>query len=308
MKSAHVLVGALVIGMLVSTVPSRAGGQEAPPSAAAIAEAERHFNEGVAATEQGDFDAAFQAFQASYELNPLPDVLYNIGMCRKALGDLPGAANAFREYVTAVGGNLSPAERAEFDALLAELMPQIGRLTIQSNEAGATVTVDGIQVGSTPLPGWYAVASGHHQIEVAKDRFVAFLTELDVAGGQSPTVSATLVALEGTPGADGEPGGLSPWFWTCAGVAGASVLTMAITGGLTLKYNDDFDAGGRTDSGLRDTTLALRTTTDVFLGIGLAAVVVGTVLFFVLPDDESEAEPARAGGVAVVPSGLVVWW
>ena len=83
---------------------------------------------------------------------------------------------------------------------------------------------------------------------------------------------------------------------------------LAITGGLTLKYNDDFDAGGRTDSGLRDTTLALRTTTDVFLGIGLAAVVVGTVLFFVLPDDESEAEPARAGGVAVVPSGLVVWW
>ena len=97
-----------------------------------------------------------------------------------------------------------------------------------------------------------------------------------------------------------------PLFWTCVGVAGASALTMAITGGLTLKYNDDFDAGGRTDADLRDTALTLRTTTDVFLGIGLAAVVAGTVLFFVLPGDDSVEE--RPAGVAVLPSGVMMWW
>jgi hypothetical protein len=37
-------------------------------------------------------------------------------------------------------------------------------------------------------------------------------------------------------------------------------------------------------------------------------VVAGTVLFFVLPGEESEAEPAEAAGVAVVPSGFMVWW
>lgn len=85
-------------------------------------------------------------------------------------------------------------------------------------------------------------------------------------------------------------------------------MTMAITGGLTLKYNDDFEASGRTDADSRDAALTLRTTTDVFLGIGLAAVVAGTVLFFVPTGDESQDEAGP--GVAFAPSvgGLALVW
>jgi hypothetical protein len=112
------------------------------------------------------------------------------------------------------------------------------------------------------------------------------------------------------PEQPGDGGGLSPWFLTCVGIAGASALTMAITGGLTIKYNGDFDDGGRTDASLRDTTLALRTTTDVFLGLGLAAVVAGMVLLVLdlTGDEESEDGDSAAEGVAAGPSGLMVWW
>jgi hypothetical protein len=298
---------------------SVAGAAPAQPavSPADVARAEQLYDEGVAATDRGDFAGAITSFQASYALNPLADVLYNVGMCHKALGELPAALNAFRDYVAGMGGNLSAEEQAEFDGLLAELAPQVGRITVDPAEVGATISIDGRFVGTAPLVGWVAVAPGPHVVAADKAGFGPYTTNVDVAAGQTVEVALLQVALASgpdvppvagpsTPSADDD--GMSPWFWTCVGVAGASALTMAITGGLTMKFNDDYDAGGRTDDDLRDTTIALRTTTDVFLGIGLAAVVAGTVLFFVLPGEESEDD--EGGGVAVAPAlgGLVVSW
>ena len=309
--------GLLVVFLATLNVTTVASAQPSPED---VGRAEQLFDEGVAASDRGDFAAALTSFEGSYNLNPLPDVLYNIAMCHKALADLPAALNAFKDYVAAMGGNLAPEEQAEFDVLLAELVPQVGRLVLESTEAAAQVRVDGSAVGTTPLGGWHAVAPGQHRIEVSKPGFEPYVIEVDVAAGQTLPIGAPLVALAVVPPVGPGPvppvgpeptddeGGLSPWFWTCVGLAGASALTMAITGGLTLKYNDDFDAGGRTDADLRDTTLALRTTTDVFMGIGLAAVIVGTVLFFVDPDDEAEEETSSSAMVAVLPSGLMVSW
>ena len=89
-------------------------------------------------------------------------------------------------------------------------------------------------------------------------------------------------------------------------VTSATAVGMAVTGGLTLKYNEDFDASGHTDAGLRDSAFALRTTTDVLLGVALAAAVAATVLAFV--PGEGEAEADGASGIAVGPVGLVAWW
>jgi hypothetical protein len=194
---------------------------------------------------------------------------------------------------------------------------------IEVTEPGASVTVDGVAVGTSPLSGWYAVAPGRHRIQVTKPGFQPFASDVDVVAGQTPAVSAPLVAVALTPpivpppppppipvqpGQPDDGGGLSPWFWTCVAVAGASALTMAITGGLTISYNNDFNASHRADAGLRDTALALRTTTDVFLGLGLAAVAAGTVLFFVSPGDDSEDEGAASVALAPSPSGFALWW
>jgi hypothetical protein len=316
--SRFVAVGALVLAV-ASTIPGEGWAQTPEPTTANVEQAAQLFDQGVAAIEQNDFATALRSFEESYRLNPVPDVLYNVAMCHKALGNLPAAANAFRDYVEARGGNLAPEEQAEFDALLVELAPQIGRVMIEVTEAGASIAVDGVAVGTSPLSGWYAVIPGRHRIDVAKPGFEPFSSEVDVAAGETPAVSVPLVALAVTPPVGPGPTiriepeqpeeaeELSPWFWTCVGIAGASALTMAITGGLTLKYNGDFDDGGRTDASLRDTTLALRTTTDVFLGIGIAAVIAGTVLFFVSPDEDSSGGPST-GDVALATSGLLVWW
>jgi hypothetical protein len=112
------------------------------------------------------------------------------------------------------------------------------------------------------------------------------------------------------PGAEEGSGGMGPWFWVCTGLAGAATVTLAVTGGLTLKYKDDYMAGGGTDRGLYDTAFALRTTTDVFLGVALAAAA-AAVLVLVLDGSE---EPTEEGGAdapptaLLAPAGLLVWW
>ena len=103
-------------------------------------------------------------------------------------------------------------------------------------------------------------------------------------------------------------GGLRPWFWTSVAVGGAAAVGMAITGGLALKYRDDYEATDDTDVSLHDTTAALGTATDVLLGVALAGAAAATIIGL-WPEDEEDAGGAAGDvGLAVVPGGLVVTW
>lgn len=68
---------------------------QSPPAAEAL----RPIDEAVVASEQGDFRTALRLFRSSFDLVPVPDTLHNVGLCQKALGDLPGAANTLRDDV-----------------------------------------------------------------------------------------------------------------------------------------------------------------------------------------------------------------
>lgn len=308
-------IGAIAV-ITVGLATATATGQPSPED---VEEAHRLFDEGVAAADLGDYRFAFRAFAAAQALDPQPDTLYNIGMCLRALGDPAGATNAFRDYLIAKSGRLPAEEVAEIDAILAELIPQVGRIVFDVSEPGARVLVDDALVGTSPVVGWFAAAPGLHRVEIGKEGFEPFSSEVWVEAGQSARVDASLVPRPPLPAppppapapgeaAAGEPERpLSPWFWACVGLAGVSAVTMAVAGSLTLEYRADFNASGRTDAGARDTAFALRTTTDVFLGLGIAAVIGGTVLFFVRPAAE-QAEGDAAVTVGLGPSGLVLRW
>ena len=278
--------------------------QESPQAESTVQDAERLYYEGVSAVEEGDYRVALRAFRASYDLHPAADALYNVGICLQTLDDAPGAANAFREYLERFGGGLSEQDRAEIDGYLVDLLPQVGRLEIRSPEAGAAVAIDGTEIGSTPLGEWFAVDAGRHAVVVTKEGFSPVSTVVQVGAGEVVPVDAALAS-----GGEEGSGGLGPWFWVCTGLAGAATVTLAVTGGLTLKYKDDYMAGGSTDRGLYDTAFALRTTTDVFLGVALAAAA-AAVLVLVLDGSEERAEEGSAGAptALLAPAGLLVWW
>jgi tetratricopeptide (TPR) repeat protein len=298
----------LVVAVVVAVLGSAdAVAQPTWPSNVEVDKGEQLFNEGVAASEQGDFAVALESFQESYRLNPLPDVLYNVGMCQKALGDLPAAANTFRDYVAAIGGNLSPAEQAEFDALLAELVPQVGRISFSVSEQDARVAVDDVAVDAGALGSWLAVAPGPHSITAEKDGFSPASVVLDVAPGDTVEARLVLAQQEGSDDDDG----LSPtWFWITAGTAGALALAGAITGGLELADEDTFNnAADRCNAGDDASCAAARTvyatiedeanaTTALLVVAGVAAAAAVTLIFFT--DWGGESEPPVAVGVAPI--------
>lgn len=311
--------GAAVVGVLalVAVFAAAAGAQPAaPPPASSTADAPALFEQGVAATDRGDFAAGLRAFEAAYALNPLPDTLYNIAMCRMALEDWVGAANTFRDYVAVRGGRLPPDEQAEFDRLQAELMPRIGRLAITVGQPGAVVSIDGVALGAAPLPAWVAVAPGRHTVAAQKDGFERASSVVDAAPGQLLDVPLVLVAVSATP----EPPGpsavrpppsaapLSPWFWTSVAVGGAAAVGMAITGGLALKYKDDYAATDYTDGGLHDTAADLGLATDVLLGVALAGAAAALIVGLWPADEEAAAEGSSGVGLLVVPGGVAVSW
>jgi hypothetical protein len=217
-----------------------------------------------------------------------------------------------------MGDALTAEGRAEYGALEAELVPQVGRLSVEVSEAGAAVAIDREPIGTSPLGGWVAVAPGAHMVGATMEGFEAATASTDAVAGEIVAVTLRLDPVEAAvvvpetppvvPPVEGESStGLSPWFWVSVGVAGAAAVGMSVTGGLALSYKDDYAATDYTDRGLYDTAFALRTTTDVLLGVALAAAVAGTVLLF-LPEEEEGGEPAPDAGLALAPSGLVGWW
>lgn len=305
MKLKPIAIAVAVALGVVTLVPA---GVEAQPSDAAVAEAERLFDQAVGATERGDFAAALRDFQASYAQNPIPDVLYNIGMCHKALGQLPEAANVFRDYVAIAGDQMSPEERAEFDALLLELVPQIGRISFEVNEPGATVVVDGVEVGAGALGAWFAVAPGSHTVVAEREGFSATTSIVEVPAGGTVVAQLVLAPLQDTSvPIEGE--GISPtWFWVAVGTAGALAIGGAITGGLELAAEDDFNgAADRCNAGNDTACTEARSiysdietdanATTALLAIAGAAAVTALTLFF-FTDFGGESPPPVAVGVA----------
>ena len=124
------------------------------------------------------------------------------------------------------------------------------------------------------------LAPGPHEVKVRRDGFEPFSARVDAPAGEVVVVPAVLVAAapagEGSGGPEhgtgsaAEEGGLGGWFWASAAVGGAAALGMAVTGGLALKYKDDYAGTVGTDAGLHDAAADLGLATDVLLGVALA--------------------------------------
>ena len=98
-------------------------------AAAASSETQRkaraHFQVGEERFKAGAFADALAAYQAGYDVLPLPGFLINVAQCQRRLGDLKTARASYQKFVlVAPDSPLVPQVRsmiAEIDGLLAEL-------------------------------------------------------------------------------------------------------------------------------------------------------------------------------------------
>ena len=163
-------------------------------------DARLEFKAGIAALEEENFPEALAAFKASYELNPKKVVLYNIGMCQKALFKYKEALETFESLLGGERAGLSPSRWAEAEQSKLELERQVAALTLESGTEGGMVLLDGKEVGALPLEAPLLLDPGSHILEIRKEGYERYREELRLELGERRTLA--LAPLRAMPPAE----------------------------------------------------------------------------------------------------------
>ncbi|WP_437727825.1 PEGA domain-containing protein [Sorangium sp. So ce861] len=187
--------------------PTGAAAPPAPPAAAPAAgapapqgplsetlsgEAKAEYEAARILFNDGDFRNAIIKFERSYDLSRDPRLLWNIALCQKNLQRYARLLGTVEKLLQDAGPQLSEQDRKDAAALIEATKAYVSRLDLQASEAGATVLVDGEEVGQTPLREPVLLDVGTRKIRVTKKGFEAFEISQQVPGGGVVTVAATL--------------------------------------------------------------------------------------------------------------------
>ncbi len=273
----------------------------------------------------GRFGDAIPLYERAVNLAPDVGNLYrNLAMALKAVGRCKDAIGHFNRYlelrpdapdrqqvrderracVDQVGSATGPTTAPSLD----------GRLSLSCNVEGATVRVDGVTMGRTPLNP-LVLQPRTYNISVEKAGYELWQQRLPVDSGRDLVVAVTLLKTE-APGPTvverpvKRPVNIPAW--VTVGAGGAALLTGVALTIVSVLDQKEFDDAGRTSvdgetridlsqkraKQLEDRIQNERLASYVMYGVGGAAVATGVVLFFVL-------DPGRpAGRGSVAPVGL----
>jgi hypothetical protein len=175
-----------IAALLVLTVGvARAAGE--------MEEAKRHFAQGVALYNDGNYNAALAEFEAAYKLKKSPGVLYNIGLTQKALFRYNEAIASLTEYQQ-LEKKLTPERKSEIKNLISEMQALLATVTFNVTPEGATILLDGRTLGQAPLKP-QGIAAGNHVIEATADGYKPGRKELIVSAGVPVTVNLALEVI-----------------------------------------------------------------------------------------------------------------
>lgn len=215
-----------------AAAPASAAASTPPAGAAPEARADErseafvHFTNAVHLFEEQRYEDALAEFRRSFELRPNRATMKNIALCLEKLQRYDEALDVL-EILPARFPGLSPVERQDYEAKLADLAHQVGFLELRGVEPGWRVTIDGRDRGASPFAAPLRVAKGIHRVRVEKQGMQPIEEVLEVHAGQTsvlhvrvdsplPATSGRLSVSELSGAAlrvfvDGEPRGTTPW-------------------------------------------------------------------------------------------------
>lgn len=199
------------------------------------------------------------------------------------------------------------ARRLAHEALTGKKLDTSGVLRIAVDRPGASVTLDGKEIGQSPLREKPRVLEGPHAVTVQKQGFVRWSSTIAVPAGAEVPVEVQLVPVQ----LMGEQARsrLWTWGWVSAGVAVAGAAAGATFGKLADDSHSKYKAAAtRTAAAdLHDKTRFRTTLANVSWGVGGAAALASAgLLGYALYSDAKAAQvqagvvPAAGGAAAVV--------
>jgi hypothetical protein len=177
---------------LVLAGPAR--GAPAAATAAAKAEARERFDKGLWLFDKGDKASALAEFKRANEIMPNPLVLYNMGLVYAAMNRPVEAVDALTGFL-AQAGNAQREQRHRAEQVSNEQAARIARLAL-TTEVPATVEIDGVEVGHTPLAEPLRLPSGTHVVAVTAPGFLPSRKEVTLAGQMTETLALRLLPAE----------------------------------------------------------------------------------------------------------------
>lgn len=181
------LASAFVLALLAVCVPARA---QAPDVGTL---ARRHFDRGLAYTDEGEIAAAAREFEQAYALRPHPAVLFNLGSAYSALGKSVEAVRVLTQYLSS-STDLTPPRRDRVEKLIRANEARIGSVELALSPQNSRVIVDGGAPLDGPFTAPVRLSEGTHVFLVEAPGHVPELRVLSVRGATSVSLSVTLAA------------------------------------------------------------------------------------------------------------------
>jgi hypothetical protein len=281
-----------------------------PAAAQTANDAEALFNKGLESMRARDYASACPAIEKSYQLDPLPGVLFTLAECDAAWGKLSAASTRYQTFLDALT-SLPPGRRDTFEerrrialdklATVSAVMPEItidvardapAELVVKRN--GAALERSSYGVTQKVDPGEYVVTAtapdGHtweHRVKL--EAHSAARVEVPW-----PLIAPELPAELAQPDAVGPPrgqapdargAGLRPWAYVAGGVGVIGLTTGIVAGLVALGDKSTIDANCPNRlcnaEGQRavDSARSSATISTIAFPVGLAGAGVSAVLF-----------------------------
>ena len=249
-------------------LPAAVFGQTDPKEAA-----RQHFDRGFSLATEGVYAGAIAEFSRAYQLSPHFAVLYNLGQAYAASGQAVLAVDTLRRYLAEGGTQVPLARHKQVQEDIARQERRIALVTIRADLAGATIWVDGVEIGKTPLSAPVRVARGAHVFAGTIEGHRRWERTVQLGGEERKLIEIGFERLS-APQATGKPSTVPPH------LDGAAAATAVPVPPRAAEVNPVL-ASPSGAPGPEETPPSKRVTASVVIG-GLGVVVggVSTVLFF----------------------------
>lgn len=178
-------------------IPLPARGAGATPLAQSLSgDAKRAYQSARLLFEDGDHQGALAKFAHAYELSHQPQLLWNMAVCEKELRHYARTASLIASYLKEAGERITSEQRKSALETQKALRDFYAGLELSGVPDGATIFVDGTNVGAAPLSEPLLVDLGTRTLRVEQPGFAAFEKKFDVAGGRDLKIA---VKLKPTP-------------------------------------------------------------------------------------------------------------
>ncbi len=316
MRIAASVVTCVVVASVVCGAVGSAAAEKDPKKRAV-----KLIDQGDKLFQKKDYEGALAKYQQAYQIFPSPKIYYAMAKAEEKLNRPLEAVAHYEQFVAEVVEDVNEDLRIDAQVSVQELDKTVAVVTFAVQPEGATITIDDVELGTSPYGKPVRLLPGPHKYTFAKEGFVPIEKTVELAAGDKPAETVTLAAnLPAEPEPEimpppapvrpaGKPAYEKTVLWTGVGVTGALALGWLVTGALAVSDHGDFSdtgLGGDDRASARDSGKTMALTSDLLLVSALAAGGFTAYWYFKVyrtPEQPVAAPPVREQGAPPVPGG-----